>query len=435
LRNRPPRTTAFMTVGRALADRAAMSLSNGAEQYLRALCVGNVAAGLGKRGSSNRLIEALPDGMLEGEGGRAYRLAMLLHARTQDDFFPFGRVHVGAQALASCLALAHQAKRPLMQCIAAVYEVTCLVSAAYSSEAQQRGFRPSGVFGPIGVAAGAALAIGLDVEGVATAVCLATVMTSGTNQTWLSGTDEWLLEIGAATRAGVEAAQLAARGVRASPVAFEGPAGWARALWDDEGATRLVRALEDPTTMIPAVAHKPYPVSGIAQVPSLLACRAHGILAGAVPDKVLVKLSPVEASYPGSSNRGPFAGRSDALMSVSHCVACGLADGLVRLQRLESPNQADVARIAERIEVVADPSCDESSALLTFGARGGDTVELSATGSEILHTSWIDLLQELPALADRTESTRENVHAVVEQMALNEPDFSVLAELLENSHD
>lgn len=425
----------LVTVGRALAELAMRSLSDVGEECLRALCVSNFAAGLGERGSANRLIEALPPGTPESEGGRAYRLAMLLHARTQDDFYPHGRVHVGAQALASCLALASHARRPLLPCIAAVYEVMCVVSSAYSSEAQRRGMRPSGVFGPVGVAAGAALAIGLDVEGVATAVCLATVMTAGTNQAWLSGSDEWLLEIGAATRSGVEAALLAARGVRASPVAFEGPAGWAHAFFDDEGAARLVSALDDPTTLVPEVAHKPYPVSGIAQVPTRLGCVAHGILAGAVPDRVLVKVSPAEATYPGSANRGPFAGRSDALMSISHCVACGLADGLVRLHRLENPNQSDVTSLAERITVVTDPSLDDSSVVLAFSVRGGETVELAATGREILYPSWRDLLQELPALADRTEAAHDSVSAVGDHMARTEPDFVALLDLLESSHD
>jgi dienelactone hydrolase len=48
------------------------------------------------------------------------------------------------------------------------------------------------------------------------------VLTAGTNQAWISGSDEWLIEVGMASRAGIETAELTRAGAHAAPDAFEG---------------------------------------------------------------------------------------------------------------------------------------------------------------------------------------------------------------------
>src|SRR5262249_7588194 len=153
-----------------------------------------------------------------------------LHARTQDDFFPAGRSHVGAVTLAAALALADETEERLLPAVAAGYEVMCVGAEAYAPIAQAVGLRPSGVFGPLGAAATAAIVLRLDAAGVQTAIGLASAASAGTNQAWLSGSDEWLFVVGAAARAGVEAALFARAGAAASPLALEGTAGWAKAM-------------------------------------------------------------------------------------------------------------------------------------------------------------------------------------------------------------
>src|SRR5699024_264953 len=123
-----------------------------------------------------------------GPSGNAFIGAMALHGRTQDDFYPHGRVHVGAITLAATLALADDAGDRLLECLAAGYDTMCLVAESGSSYVQTRGLRPSGIFGPLGAAASAATALGLDEAGVANAIGLAASLAGGTNQAWLSGT-------------------------------------------------------------------------------------------------------------------------------------------------------------------------------------------------------------------------------------------------------
>ena len=51
--------------------------------------------------------------------------------------------------------------------------------------------------GAVGAAACASVALGLDLDGTANAIALAAARSGGTNQSWISGSDEWMLELGA----------------------------------------------------------------------------------------------------------------------------------------------------------------------------------------------------------------------------------------------
>jgi 2-methylcitrate dehydratase PrpD len=403
-----------VTAVEALADLALAERTPEDIDYLRALTLTNVAAGLGDLGAAGALIDALPlDPARPADA--AFATTMRLHARTQDDFHPAGRVHVGAVALGAALALADKVEGRLLECLAAGYDVMCAVSVVYSNVAQRRGYRPTGMFGPLGAAAAAAVALGLDRDGIANAIGLATVTTAGTNQSWISGTDEWLLEIGAAARAGVESALWAEAGAVSSPEAIEGPAGWARAFFDDEGASLLLASLEQPRSRIAEVATKPYPVSGIAQVPTRLGCDAREQLDGARPESIILRMSETESAYPGTTNRGPFTSRSDALMSVAFCVACGLEDGLVRLDRLDRPNDADLRSLIERVSLEPDPAVPEMEALLEVSADG-ETVRLKNDGASVLFPTWQALSAEAATVAGRSEAPEGAVDAACTEL-------------------
>jgi 2-methylcitrate dehydratase PrpD len=420
-----------MTATSLLARRAVESAGGGGSAHLRALTLGNVAAAIGDKGSAEQLIASLPFDEQRRPGDAAYLLALALHARTQDDFYPRGRVHVGAVTLAATLALADRAGDRLLGCLSAGYEVMCLVSEAYAPVAQQAGLRPSGVFGPLGAAASAGVAIGMGASEIAGAIGLAASMCAGTNQAWLSGTDEWLLEAGAAARAGVEAALFAEAGVSASPVALEGPAGWAKALFGDEDGSTLRPLLEADRSRTPDVAAKLYPVSGIAQVPTYLACEAHERLGTIVPDRIVLRISEGEAAYPGSSNTGPFPSRSAALMSLTFCVACGFVDGLVRIARLEAPNATDLEQLGSKIEIHPDADLDETEARLEVVA-GGEELQFAGRGEDILRPSWEQLRSSPESLADRSEANLVKVVAVSAELAGDRPDARLLRALVQN---
>lgn len=419
-----------MSLTDTLASRAARPLDARDADHLRALTLTNVLAGAGALGYSGELIERLDCGGSGHVGNHAFGNAMVLHARTQDDFYPHGRVHVGAITLAVALALREETGDRLLECLDAGYEVMCAAADAYSDIAQARGLRPSGVFGPLGAAATAARALDLGPEDTANAIGLAAALAGGTNQAWLSGTDEWMLVVGAAARTGLEAARLTEGGVCASPEALEGPAGWAAALFGDPGAERLAAALADERARTPEVAAKPYPVSGIAQVPTHLAAQAHDSVEPEAIERIVVRLAPMETRYPGTLNAGPFRGRSDALMSVPFTVACALTHGRVELGHLEAPGDAGVAGLLERVAIEPDPRLDENGAHLTLHLRAGARTELIG-GGEVLLPSWPSLSADLQAVARRSEAPEGVAYAACEELGRPAPDAGRLAALLE----
>jgi 2-methylcitrate dehydratase PrpD len=397
---------------------------------LRTLTLTNVAAGLGELGSVEGLLASLPLDPALRPADAAFLFAARLHARTQDDFYPDGRVHVGAVTLAVTLALADYVGDRTLECLAAGYRVFCTVARAHSVEAQRRGMRPSGVFGPFGAAASSAVALGLDAAATANAIALAAAVSAGHNQAWIAGSDEWMIEVANAARAGVEAALFTQAGVRAAPDAFEGRSGWASALFDERGAATLAATMAIGITDARDVAIKPYPVSGIAQVPTWLACMLHGDNGG-LPEQILVTVSPIEHAYPGSSNRGPFASRSSALMSIAFCVACGLADGAVRLSRLDAPPDTRLADLLERVRVEPDAEMPEHAARIQVLNGSGKSASRSGAAAQVLFPDWHEVSERADEVARRSEADTALVAAAATELARPRPRARELRQLLE----
>jgi 2-methylcitrate dehydratase PrpD len=422
-----------MALADDLARRALSPVSEAETAALRTVTLTNVSAAAGYRGRLADLINRLPL-----DSGRApdaaYLLATQLHARTQDDFFPGGRSHVGAIVLAATLALADEVGDRTLSCLAAGYRTMCDVSAAYWSQAQQTGLRPSGVFGPFGSAAAAAVALSLSPEETVNAIALAAAACGGHNQAWISSSDEWLLEVGAAARAGVEAALFTRAGARAATgEAFEGSAGWAAAFFGEPGAPRLAKQLTGPITDATTVAIKPYPVSGIAQMPTQLACALHTAIGRQRPTAVRVHMSPAELEYPGSTNTGPFTSRSAALMSVAFCVAAGLLDGALRLDRLDRPGGADISALMDDVVVTADHSLAENESRVEVDWGGGRTLVRTARAPDLLYPSWAQLTANVTELAQRCEASQDIVRQAMAELSCRRPDATQLRALLERS--
>jgi 2-methylcitrate dehydratase PrpD len=266
----------------------------------------------------------------------------------------------------------------------------------------------------------------LTAQQTANALGLACALTAGTNQSWISGSDEWLIEVGMAARSGVDAAGLTAAGAAAAPDAFEGQAGWSTAFFDDPGASRLTDALGASFTLADSVAVKPYPVSGIAQPMTWLAARAHHRLAGRGFQRAVVHISAAESDYPGSMNRGPFDARGQALMSVAYCVACALSAGYVQVRQLEDPES--VAALIDRVEIVPDAGLAELDATVTVLADDGEEIVLKDNGRELL---FLDPDTVDPAeIARRSEAPVSAVERAWQELTRDQPDARVLAEIV-----
>ena len=181
---------------------------------------------------------------LLSEGGRvdaehaAFVNAALMHARAQDDTHFAAKTHVGSAVVPAALALAEREGATGAEFVAAVAvgcEVAAAVGERLAAATTARGFRASPVFGTLGAAAASASLRGLDADGAANAIAMASSFSGGLNQTWIDGSSEYRFELGMAARNGVLASQLAEAGFRGAEHWYEGDAGFARAFAGDAG--------------------------------------------------------------------------------------------------------------------------------------------------------------------------------------------------------
>lgn len=393
-----------MNLARRLARLALQAAEDPDVEALKSRLLWNLTVAHGTQVEGKRLAAASARLGRDSPGSTALLLAADMHARTQDDFYPAGRVHIGATVIPAVLATRTDR---VLGAVAAGYEVMALLSQTYSPVAQSRGFRPTGLFGPVGAAAAAGVALELPEDLLSDCLSIATVASAGTNQAWVDGTDEWLLELGMAARAGVEAAYLAAGGLRGAPRAFEGAAGWARAFFDDEDATALERSVEDYSSSTAAsVALKRYPVSGIAQAPVAAAARARELISGQRPLGASIHMSPAECNYPGTDNRGPFASRSDALMSVPRSVTVAILHGTVSYRDVVRDLTPAEWALMDQVDLVPTEGQPESEVVVVIQTADGEvSVRLQAT--EILYPSWSELRSDTASVAQTCEANPE----------------------------
>ena len=413
-----------MTLASRIAANARAGAADPARDVVRVRVLASLAAMLGIQTESTIVERAFRGDT--GAGSLAFRLTARMHARTQDDFYPEGRVHAGAVVIPAALA---SDAPDLLSAVAGGYQAASIVAEAYVTEAQRRGYRPTGIFGPIGSAASAAIASGADDETLAHAIGISAAMSAGHNQAWVDGSDEWLYEVAAATRAGVDAHRLAASGARAAAGAFEGGAGWAAAYFDDPGASKLAAVAADTTARTARSAIKLYPVSGISQMPTHLASEIGRTVGFGQIRKVAVRMPADELSYPGSSNRGPFQSRSDSLMSVPRCVAIGLQTGRAPYASLVAASDAEQQALIDLVELVPEEQFADGTCEIVVTTDSGQEHHRAASADQLLFPSWDELTGDLEALARRSECPPEAVKRLATILA-GDPGAAEIMEIL-----
>ncbi len=397
------------------------------DEWLRARTLANLAAGLGKQHEARRIQASLPKEFGQTPGDRAFLYAAFLHARTQDDFYPAGRVHVGAVVLPAALVMLDAPER-FLSALKAGYEVLATLSEGYSRIAQARGYRPTGLFGVFGAAAAAAVAAGLGQREIESAFGFAAAASGGTNQAWIEGTDEWLVEVASAARAGVEAALFAKAGLSGAVRSLDGQSGWAKAFFDDPAGERLMSALSDERPRTPLVAMKLFPVSGIAQVATALACQLGKKVRATDISEIRLYLSISDASYPGSASKGPFRSRSDALMSVPLSVAIGLAHGYVSYDGWTVGN-GEARRLLGLVEIHGVSEIQDSDARLSVRTSAG-LHEIEGTSNDYLFPSWEQTMQNIEGLATRCEAPLPLVKELATSLSKTEPSVDHIRQVL-----
>jgi len=347
----------------------------------------------------------------------AYVNAALIHARAQDDVYFPGLTHVGATVIPAILAVgeAHRSSgEELLTALVAGYEAAAALSQDVAQRTTARGFRATGIYGVFGATAAVARLLNLDEETTVHALGIAACLASGTNQTWVAGTQEWQFQAGVVARNGISAAIQAAAGGTGAPDALEGTAGFYNAfLGDCEGVGEIGKDL-GTKWRVRDVTYKPYPVCAILQAPvtELISMMRENNLTAEQIVTLSLALSPPEASYPGTDSVGPFVGVGATLMSAQFCLAVAAEQGGVTAADLTRHDDPELGSLIDRVHLQSDPDLAPRSFVLAINRADGTTCDRHFTSTvdtfnwdrEQLMTQLQRIKHELPVGIDGIEA-------------------------------
>jgi 2-methylcitrate dehydratase PrpD len=231
----------------------------------------------------------------------AFANAALSQALEYDDTHNESIVHMSSPAVAASLALADLLGAPkrggeggrtvtgrdLILSIAVANEISCRVGSVSSGQFHRRGFHPTGLFAPFGIAAGIGKILGLDAQRLAWAEGTAGSCASGLLECWVDGTQTKFLHSGFAAQSGLTAALLAEAGVSGPPKVFEGRFGLFASHLQGPAVTRNYGRISDGLGThweSRNSSFKPFPTAHVLHpyVSAILRLRAQGLRAADV---------------------------------------------------------------------------------------------------------------------------------------------------------
>jgi 2-methylcitrate dehydratase len=270
----------------------------------------------------------------------------------EDDSVPEG---VSAYTLfPPIFALAEKLGSPgsrLIEAFVVGYEVQSRLGIDCNA-ARKRGYLNLSLTGVLGIAAGAAKLLGLDVERTAWALSLAA--SQGCGLTRQTGTGAHFIEMGVAGRDGLAAALWAAEGLTGSTTIFEGPKGFLdlKTAGEVSKPTDVVNSWGKPYRVM-AVGIKSYPCCYHMQryiQATIELKRAHGFKAGDVV-RVDVEVNPMVPQfirYPEPRNM------AEARFSMPHSLAVAILDDRITLRSFSDARvkDQDARELRQRVKMI-----------------------------------------------------------------------------------
>jgi 2-methylcitrate dehydratase PrpD len=298
----------------------------------------------------------------------AFANASFAQALEFDDTHNESIVHMSSPSVAAALALAETRRvtgKDLILAVAIGNEIACRIGSVSPGSFHRRGFHPTGLFSPFGIAFAAGRLLGLDEKALAWAAGIAGSTAAGLLECWVDGTQSKFLHSGFAAQNGVASALLAGAGASGPARVFEGRFGlFASHLQDPAVVKNLDRITAGLGTRWDSrnSSFKPFPAAHVLHpyIDLLLRLRAkHGLR----PDDIVSIECPV-AEFNVSIVCEPVAEKT-APATEAHCRVClqyTLAEALVRGE-LGRGAYADAFRtdpgilaLARRVSYRVDPS-------------------------------------------------------------------------------
>jgi 2-methylcitrate dehydratase PrpD len=254
----------------------------------------------------------------------AFANASLSQALEYDDTHNESIVHMSSPAVAASLALAGLRTvtgRDLVLSIAVANEISCRVGSVSSGQFHRRGFHPTGLFAPFGIAAGIGRILGLDAQRLAWAEGTAGSCAAGLLECWVDGTQTKFLHSGFAAQSGLTAALLADAGVSGPPKVFEGRFGLFASHLQDPAVQKNFGRIADGLGShweSRNSSFKPFPTAHVLHpyVSAILRVRAQGVRAADV-----VRIECPVAEFNVSIVCEPVAEKC-APATQAHCRVC-----------------------------------------------------------------------------------------------------------------
>jgi 2-methylcitrate dehydratase PrpD len=347
----------------------------------------------------------LVDGGRVTKAGAAFANSELIHRGGRLDLYRM-LTHPGTTIIPAALVAAEaegRSGRELITALAAGYEVPARMAGEWIPSTQARGFRSSPVYGIFGATVAAGKLMGLDEDGLTSAIGIAVDLAAGNLEGPRTGSDSVSIHEPSAARSAILAVLLAREGTRGSETALEGEAGFYHA-YAGSNRGRLSYGFQGRKTAsystvtsglgrrweILNTALRIYAVGGsnlaLIDVGAKL-CIDNDIRFEDVLEVEAV-VNEMETTYPSaafpSAKSGPRVGSQHyylayGIVERGFPMSRGRADGAA-----EPADPPAVLALMQRVRIVPSRSRPVITPRITIRTRGGATFTATATGREFM---------------------------------------------------
>lgn len=364
--------------GSCLVDAVGLGIAGTADSTALAAAAITAHRGADRAGSCRLWINGTTAPMPEAVMANA----VAVHAQLQDDCDMDTWSHPGGIVVPAAIgageATGTSVEQVLRGIVAGYSVMRWLGGGSHISHAViDHGFRANPTFGPLAASLASSIVFGLSAEQTANALSIACSVAGGLLEPVRSGATDWRFQAGTAAWEGLRAAQLAGAGVVGSADVFESPLGFFRSftgqVW---GKDAFVTPLPVPELIL-GVWAKPYPTAGdnVAVVLAAESVWQQRPKDGSRIRAVRIHQNAQFASYPGTSFRGPFRRKTQAIVSTAFVVACMLATGSVPYSELDQlMDSNEILSVIECARVVPEADYSFTDGKVEVDFENGDVV-------------------------------------------------------------
>ncbi len=281
------------------------------------------------------------------------------HGAELDDGNKKAMGHVGVHVIPAVLALAEAEKKnqqEVMLAIACGYEAYIRISSAAQPGMVNRCFHSTGMAGSLACAVACAKLLGLDVNGIESAMSLACTMSSGLLTYSESQQMIKPLNPAKAAETGIFAAKLAQSGIKGPENCLEGPHGWFKAVSDSINEKMITDDWNDHL-LIHDCYFKLYPSCRHTHCGIEAAINIHSRINVDEIEKVKVYIYPNaiklagQILYPQNADETKF--------SIHYTLACALKYGEYGVDYMNPPKlDKTIVDLINKIELISDEAME-----------------------------------------------------------------------------